>query len=149
MNGSERSAAFFKPAEQDRAEEDLEEAVFDRAQGDELSLEQNAEIDLMTIPTEVPRSTDGALPDLERIDQFRELGRKGARARPVYDGGSLLAESFVRPFKVVLVLEASKGLLLGTEADARRGRGFIFQSEVESFVTGRCNIFCVSCFGLD
>jgi hypothetical protein len=47
------------------------------------------------------------------------------------------------------VLEASKGLLLGTEADARRGRGFIFQSEVESFVTGRCNIFCVSCFGLD
>jgi hypothetical protein len=40
LNGSERSAAFFKPAEQDRAEEDLEEAVFDRAQGDELSFEQ-------------------------------------------------------------------------------------------------------------
>ena len=58
---------------------------------------------------------------------------RGAGSAGIF-GGSLLAESFVRPFKVVLVLEASKGQPLGTEADARRGCGFIFQSEVESFV---------------
>jgi hypothetical protein len=91
-----------------------------------LTFEQDAEIDLMVIPAEVTSSADGAFPDLERIDEISERGRKGPRARPVDGCRSALAESFVRTFVIVLVLEMGERLLLSSESTARGRRCFVF-----------------------
>lgn len=104
---------FVQPAEVDGTEVDGPDGVSDLLESDDVTLQETADEDLPSIPTESGVSGDAAEFEVPRVlERIGTMGERPIRVS-IHGGRGLHVQRLMRPFAVIDSTESIEGALLG------------------------------------
>lgn len=118
------------------AEEQVEDAIVDLLQADEVIVESVGDEDLVAEHPDGAIAADAADEEVRGVVVGLDPSGEGASGGSVELGGALHGEGPVRAVVVELVAEGVKAALLGREGGGGRDGGFPLESAVHALVDG-------------